>query len=1578
MSSFKRQLVILLKKNYLIKGKSKIKFFIQTFTAPILVLDLTLIITPDYKEYPASGFTEEIRKTHKLLIGAKDGLSEQQYNIFLKLKEQIRFRKPKLSDEQINNYFEFFNKSKDMDNYFHDPDNYRGVLGGVWFEHTNDPKIVKYSVRIDSDYVNNNEVQYQERKDSQIYLRHSFTQIQNGVDQAILMASGKDLPIYVSAQRFPNPYQKLYQTWTDGRKMLFKNTAGVFISAALFSGLYSSVITMVLEKENKILEGMKMMGLKLFSYHLSNFITSFYSILPSIFLVTGALSIAQLIYSTPFYILAITIVLYAITLILLSFILCKFLNKSKYAGLLCFGIVLVLSGVGCIINNLDINVGIKAVLCIISPMGITISFYSMVSKDLQLAKAEHPKWDYILSENYVILVFVLDILLYCFIIWYLDNIISGEYGTSKPWYFFLTKDYWLKNSKTIDYESTLGNNGNQDIEEYPTDKDPSICIRNLRKEFKTGDGLRVAVDNLSLNMYQDEIHSFLGQNGSGKSTTIGMLTGLIPPTSGGALVNGYDIHTKIDEIRKSFGIVLQTDILYDSLTVMEHLEIFAAIKGVTDKHLAKSEARRLACELGLESKLDSPVSSLSGGQKRKLCLSIAFIGKSSIILLDEPTSGMDPLSRRQVWDFLINNKRGKTIIFTTHYMDEAEIGDRISIISFGKLRCEGTSLFLKTRFGVGYLLTLTKKSIECKTSSVVSMIQSYIPDAKVLSDAGSELSLRIPKENVSSPKFPKFFDELEARKDSLLISSYGFSVTTLEEVFLKIGEEVTGNQTFNDAFVKKALLTNSRGIKSGQQLKAIFIKRLQTSKKDVKSLVLSIVIPLVVLSVGLLLYKTMGTIEMYNTVTTPLVFSIDRLGEKFDIPFSIKDDDLIQSNATFGFPIRASFIERAKFKQYLHDSFEDKPGALYFPGYKQIEGVEFFHYKVYYNRNYLHTLPIYINYVNNAIANRLANVQIITESRPFEHIKSQFEKATADTNFAATIFFIVFTLAAFCLIASSAGGSITQERSSKTKRLLYISGLKKPVYWISNLLFDYTLSFLIAAFFTVVIVFIDDRFQKNFSLYMSGISLYIVSIIPLAYLLSYKFKTHGIATGLIFAIVFGIGLIMMVISLVLRVWAIKDNNLEFESMTDIIEMVFYSLSPTFCFAKVLIIITNFPGITKVGTNYIDNYWSLYYGFRPIVALASHSIIWLVWILVLDKIPEIKGKLYFDRDIRPPVPPQNEDSDVAYERKRVFLPETQNDPIIINGLHKTFPSKSGNKIAVFNTSLSIPQGQTFGLLGLNGAGKSTTLSILTGDIQPTCGQIKINGYDLKSERRSALRSIGMMPQFDESLVGLLSAKEQLTLYCRIKGVEECQIKDTVEAFIQMMRLTDISNSNVSTYSGGNKRKVSLSIACIGNPSLVLLDEVSCGVDPLTRRFMWSVVTELKKNKVILLTSHSMFECENLCDNVTVMKNGKLICLGSIQHVKNKYGDGYSLDVKFKREFSDTGIEQVLNHFKNSSLIDSHDLIASFELPRNLKISKIFRILQNELKQILEDYSVSQTSLEQVFLKLTNPRFNINNN
>ena len=223
-----------------------------------------------------------------------------------------------------------------------------------------------------------------------------------------------------------------------------------------------------------------------------------------------------------------------------------------------------------------------------------------------------------------------------------------------------------------------------------------IVIKTNKLTKKFGDF--IAVNEITFEVFKGEIFGFLGANGAGKTTAMKMLIGISKPSSGSAEIAGFDIYKETEQIKKSIGYMSQKFSLYEDLTIRENIQLFGGIYGLSNKQIQK-KSNELINKLNLQNKADKLVASLPLGWKQKLAFSIAILHDPKIVFLDEPTGGVDPITRRQFWDMIYEAAHnGITVFATTHYMDEAEYCDRVSIMVDGKIEALDTPKKLKEKY----------------------------------------------------------------------------------------------------------------------------------------------------------------------------------------------------------------------------------------------------------------------------------------------------------------------------------------------------------------------------------------------------------------------------------------------------------------------------------------------------------------------------------------------------------------------------------------------------------------------------------------------------------------------------------------------------------------------------------------------------------------------------------------------------------------------------------------------------------------------------------------------------------------
>ncbi|NXJ90168.1 ABCA5 protein, partial [Corythaixoides concolor] len=428
-------------------------------------------------------------------------------------------------------------------------------------------------------------------------------------------------------------------------------------------------------------------------------------------------------------------------------------KKSKHVGIVEFLATLTFGFVG--LNIVLLEDFPKSFVWILSPL-CQCSFLIGVAQVMHLEDYEdgatfsnlnHGPYPLFIS----LILMVLDSVFYLLVAVYLDQVIPGEFGLRRTPFFFMKPSFWSKHRKNYKelYESSI--NGSlsfsEIVEPVPLafQGKEAIRISCVQKTFRKKGETVEALRNLSFDIYEGQITALLGHSGTGKTTLMNILCGLCPPTDGFVSVYGHKV-SEIDEmleVRQIAGVCPQSDIHFDILTVEENLSIFAAIKGIPQNDLIQ-EVQKVLLDLDMQPIRDNQAKKLSGGQKRRLSVGVAVLGNPKVLLLDEPTAGMDPCSRHIVWNLLKNRRANHVTVFSTHFMDEADIlADRKAVISQGMLKCLGSSLFLKSKWGIGYRLSMHIDAY-CNTEATTSLIRQHIPAASLIQENDEQLVYTLP------------------------------------------------------------------------------------------------------------------------------------------------------------------------------------------------------------------------------------------------------------------------------------------------------------------------------------------------------------------------------------------------------------------------------------------------------------------------------------------------------------------------------------------------------------------------------------------------------------------------------------------------------------------------------------------------------------------------------------------------------------------------------------------------------------------------------------------------------------------
>jgi ATP-binding cassette subfamily A (ABC1) protein 3 len=1507
------------------------------------------------------------------------------------------------------------------------------------------------------------------------YIISGFSSIQQAMDVYILSkADGKFIPGTTDLLRSPNADRALivevpFPTHEyRAPNPLFATIGpfgGLFIALSIAYSFSATVKYLVELKEKGLLELMRVSGLKMHTWFVSNYLSQF---LQYIIIAIGTVSILSVMITvhSSWSMLFVFSLMFFLTLIPFSFILLALFSSAKMAGIgspmILFLLVLPRYGFFSSTQN-DEFVLWKFLCCLLSPSAFAFGADNVMSYE---ASNIGLQWQFLQFDSghfsfaTVLVTLAIDLILYTFIAYMLHIGYSG--GVSRKYWITNLFSFSCFKGKTDSElrKSRKGSINTTYVEPVINNSDENIVlsIQDLHRSFKSWNGTMInAVRGLNLDIYDSQITAFLGHNSAGKSTSIKMMTGLLEPSSGDCFIDGVSVY---EGKHAGIGVCPQHNVMFDFLTVEEHLYLFAIIKGVPPNELVHA-VDELIQGADLQLFRQNLVGTLSGGFQRKLAVAIALIGDPRVVVLDEPTAAMDPMSRRKIWDLMRSHKQGKAMVLTTHFLDEADIlGDRIAIMAKGKLFCVGSSLFLKSRFGIGYTLTISldlRRSNPAHPSSasedLKDLVCSSVNDAELFAVSAGEVSFTLPF--ASSHQFSKLFDVLEKDRRKLGVGSFGVSVTTLEEVFMKISllqeEENELNlpspspMPLSSSSVDESkdrdnknrrrssrvqpllnvLATNKR-VRSQNLLKksmlrqfmALIYKRFICTLRDWKNKFIEGFLTVVIVAIALLISSSNSSPAGPRLRLTADAFArIDVNGYTSPIttvPYALFEidpdvaDRLDDMQSIVGQPRKEN--TSLQLSEYLLDSALRHDGNRYF-GYvpedemllrymnTTPEGAVLGRYwnvgsgaipesllpyssSILHNTTCIHALPIATAEITKALYASLMGTSSVVYSVSSQPLPTQ-SNANLQLLAYLAVLASLFILLPFSYFPGTFTVFVVKERVVKSKHLQMVSGLSPILYWLASYIWD-LLNYAAIAFSVMCLVWIfgfakglSQDVLQSLSNPAFGLLLlvYGAAVVPLSYMFSFFFDNARTAQIAVSGINFMSGFVLVIASYIL------DKVQSTYGVNQQLKMV-YRLFPSFNLGEGLI---NLSSLSLMNSLFNKHNQPLDWEIigRNVVYLSVESVGYLALVLLRDS--GLYQSIFFflksrseaflrarllgnDRtdNIR------DADQDVSEERERVEKSgNLEDDVVVIKNLTKAFPTPDGGiKHAVDHLSLGILRDQCFGLLGVNGAGKTTAIRIITGDERPTSGTVTVNGIDVVNNLSRAKEDIGYCPQFDPILEEM-TARETLAFYAVLRGIPASLVDAAAGEIIDLLGLTQYADKPCGTYSGGNKRKLSLGMALLGSPSVIILDEPSAGMDPDAKRKLWNSIDAIKHERSVILTTHGMDECEALCDRLAIMVSGRLQCLGSIQHLKGKYGSGYQLQLSVQESLVNKACDFLAKAplLKDAVLDDIIGNTITLHLAPPPPLSQLFDLIEASREEIgVLFYSVSQCTLEQVFLSI----------
>jgi ABC-type multidrug transport system ATPase subunit len=1373
-------------------------------------------------------------------------------------------------------------------------------------------------------------------------------------------------------------YKSSYASWA--RKVMLFILPFYLTFGVCYAGPYA-LQAMVLEREKKLVEGMRMMGLRMSAHYMGWFLTFalMHVLAPAV--TTVFASATGLISNSNLVLVWVTLTLHLFSVITITFALAPLLNKAKSAQ-------------GMFWLPVYVGVGLYMGMTAAGPAGSQGSDYEplvfWLGSLICFAAAPFGLSRFVMDEiegrgltsitegNFPLIgvwgVQLFDIFLYAAIGWYLDHVVATASGNTLPWNFIFKREFWIKSSS---------------MEMINTSPSAVVEVCGLSKTFPAPNTRSLpvqALQDLSFEMKQGDVTALLGQNGAGKSTAIGILTGLNRPTSGHATVYGRRVPDEMEMVQGMTGVCPQHDLLFDDLTVQEHFDLFGSIKGVPQIQ-AREQGLKWMKLLQIEDKLNSKSRTLSGGQKRKLSVSLALLGDPKFVLLDEPTAGMDPHSRRAVWDLVKESKAGRTVLLTTHFMDEADaLADKIVIISGGTRCALGTPSELKAQYGAGYHLRAAMRPSARSHEPLTNLVQKHVPTASLEETQALQVSLILPTEHL--PKFGALFDAMDGSMDELEIEGYGISLPSMQEVFLSIldKEAKPGDYAAQDhpiAVHDEQVITDRRPATLSYQFGAMMRHRANffLAEKRTTASWLGTCAALVV--AAFLLPAHIGREPKRDPLAMPksIALSPEFFSRPQTLPY-FPSTGLIQSQLASGSdlqkeysytpePISADIPPNRTIHWALSTAVKYDDGALGAFGFGR-------NATLLYNSSYRNSAPAMLHLMDQALID-VAAPGLALSSRVADMPQPPNDKSISN-DLLPTFAPLLYMFATMFLSMGSVN-NLAKERFSHTKQLLLLSGLDIRVFWLATLLTD----FLLICFITLVIGMIAAAATTA----MSTAAFLPFTLILLAsapgmccfgYLISAPFKKLETVMQAYFPAFFFGSMLPSILASALPIPEAKK-------IIEIVTLLFPPNQIITGIRAVLQLDVYFKEAGKMGKSFnVGDFFVMLYdplsvlGYGDIPGTARQDVVGPLLPLIFGVGSGVLfGVCLYFFEIRkfaarseadctaPPI--QDEDEDVVAERTRVGLEKATEDVVKMVGLRKEFKQSGATHVAVENMSLGVERGTCFALLGPNGAGKTTTINMLTRELLPTAGKATICGLSTATHMLECFKLTGFCPQF-EGLYDILTCRQHVTLFLRLQGLRGNDLVSEEKAVLEAYGLMEHADKETRHCSGGTRRKLSAAIALsCTKPQVSFLDEPTTGVDVGTRRFIWDRIQQGTRGRVILLTTHYMDEADALAQRIGIMAAGRLAVLGSPQHLKLRHGGGYHIELKGKEEAAEALTKLIHSTFSRVKQLGAHGGSLSFEVAQGFKLAHVFRVFETAKETLgLEQYTLTQTTLEDVFLNI----------
>ncbi|XP_034943566.1 ATP-binding cassette sub-family A member 2-like [Chelonus insularis] len=1223
-----------------------------------------------------------------------------------------------------------------------------------------------------------------------------------------------------------------------------------------------------------------------------------------------------------------------------------------------------------------------------------------------------------ISISAVIISWLFHLIAWYLIAIYLDNVYPGKFGTRKPWYYLCKR----KRNNLNDINVTLRGSTNwSSVERPPKFVKPKVRVKKVTIEFGF-EKLEVLKD-MTIDFYPNEFNVILGHNGAGKSSLLKIIAGIYQASRGHIYIEGRDYtDTKSSEkkTKSIIGYCPQENMLVTYLSVYEHLYLAGMIKGL-DYEESQVESKSLLKLLRLEKEKNQLINELTFGKKRKLCLAIALIGYSEVLVLDEPTYGVDPQHRKRLWEILGKVKGKKTVIMATNSMEAADtLADRIAIIANSRIECYGSKSYLNRRYKIGYELTIVIKP-GCDLQNLHNRVQDY--SASLVNLTG-KMGMMVHFNMSRNTRFAKLFSFLEMNKEELKISSVSLHPASIEGQFRKIGLishfkerkawfPSDGHEWILQQRRRKLIQDRNHWVRltnnalRRQQILAIIYKKILHVTASWNPYLFSIIFSII----ALVLTMTVSGLAKFPHIHSseidlnPALYS----SRKFYALVYVSEDVhsynffLMLQQTSEDFEMNDLHITRnttaSEFMIHpeLHSiSFRER----YF---MTIDILKNHQIKIMYSPILLHSSPIALNLFHNTLLRYLTkrdDLRINLKSRPLihpEHWQYEISHGKGVKNWENAV--IITTL--FLLLPSVDLG--LREASSSSKILqLNTKKMTSLIYWIPTYCID-ILIFMMSLVITAVTSFLS---------YHHIISISTAVIIELCIIFLFYGATAIVMGYCVQLWIKKIGNAYLTILIINLISALMINpELIFPLLLSHIDIkvqeymeIFFHVLPPYVFSCA---IGNFIAINlyneecavenecdtefaiedpccyNCGNEFCHkplnsltetNTESLFHHsvMSDLLLMASQTIFFYLILIICEFNNRRKwfiSKVYGSAT-------EITDDNIITEKKIInqlitnlenFNVRSLDTTVIVKDLSKYY----GTKKAVRDISLRIDRNECYGILGMNGAGKTTIFQALIGQIKAKIDKAWIYGTEYSPNNDEFFGIIGYCPQ-KGGLFDFLTSRQSLYFFAAIRGVPWKFIRGEVDRWLDVFDMLEFENLMLKNCAWGVRRKVAVLQSLIGDLPVIFLDEPSSGMDIISRSSLDETLCQLcEMGTSILLTTHSIDEAEALCNRVGILVDGHLVTTGTCENLVEKQGNKYIITIILQPQASKETAEKI-NELVNSLIYSvqftgRHLDVLTYEFPKTLDLEDVFRTLKviKHRQPTILDYFINCQTLEQVF-------------